>query len=439
MRPRTRVAALLACALAIPLLAAPRAGAVELQQVGSFNNPTYVTAPPGDPRLFVIEREGRIRVLHDGVNSQFLDIHTMVATDGERGLMSMAFDPNYALNGLFYVFYADSGTAGADQGDIHIDEFHVGSDPNVADPGSRRQAITIDHSVYPNHNGGQLQFGKDGLLYISVGDAHDNANPQDLSNPLGKVLRIDPHGAADGDHAVPADNPFLAVPGAVPEIWSYGLRNPFRFSFDHLTGDFVLGDVGQGQYEEVDFGPVSAGLGRGANYGWPCREGFAAGLESCTGAFTDPVFAYQHPSDPSPVGYAIIGGYVYRGSQAPELAGRYLYTDLGTGQVRSIRLGLPLASDDRAETPLHALGTPVSFGEDSNCGLYVTSGNSVLRIVGSAPSAAPSCSPSAAAATPVTTKKKKCKKRKKKRAAEAAKHKKHKKKHCKRKKKKKKR
>jgi hypothetical protein len=194
--------------------------------------------------------------------------------------------------------------------------------------------------------------------------------------------------------------------------------------------------VGENQFEEVDFAPAAGGLGRGANYGWPMCEGFSG---ACAGT-TAPVFAYSHPSEPSPVGYAIIGGYVYRGNQAPELAGRYLYTDLGTGQLRSTQLGLPLASDDRAETPLHALSTPVSFGEDGNCELYVTSGDSVLKIVGSASSQPPICPPfltvSVMRTKRVCTKRKRAKKH---RAAEAKEQKKQMKRCKKRKKKKKKR
>ncbi len=421
MRARTRIALLAGCLLGV-LALAPRAGAISLQPVGTFSSPTFVTSPPGDPRLFVVERAGRIQVIHNGAKSQFLDIHTLVDTTGERGLLSMAFDPNYSSNGLFYVDFTDNGTAGAADGDIHIDEFHVSSNPDIADPGSRRPVMTIGHSSASNHNGGQLQFGKDGLLYISVGEAANGSNAQTLNNPLGKILRIDPHGAGPGAHGVPASNPFLGSP--TPEIWSLGLRNPWRFSFDHLTGDMVIGDVGQGSWEEVDLAPAAAGLGRGANYGWPNCEGFEG---TCPGA-TAPVFAYPHtdPGGDAAFGCAIMGGYVYRGTQASELAGRYLYTDNCTGELRSVGLGIPLAGGDRPESAPGALSGPQSFGEDSSCGLYVTSGNSVLKLVGSGSSAASAC-----------TVKRKCKKHKhhkKHRAASAKK--KHKKKRCKKKRKK---
>jgi glucose/arabinose dehydrogenase len=422
-----RRALLVGCALALLALPA-RAGAVSLQPVGSFSEPTYVTSPPGDPRLFVVEREGRIQVLRNGATTQFLDIHTMVATDGERGLLSMAFDPNYATNGLFYVFFNDNGTGGANLGDIHVDEFHVSSNPDVADPASRRRVMTIAHSSASNHNGGQLQFGKDGLLYISVGEAGNGSNAQTLANPLGKILRIDPHGTGQGAHSAPASNPFQGSP--TPEIWSLGLRNPFRFSFDHLTGDLVIGDVGASSWEEIDFAPTSAGLGRGANFGWPGCEGFTG---TCPGA-TAPVFAYPHadPGGDAAFGSAILGGFVYRGTQIPELAGRYLYADLTTAELRSIQLGIPLAGGDRAESAPGALDSPRSFGEDASCGLYVTTSTSVLKIIGSGSGAAPAC--------PAAKKCKKHKKHKKKhRAASAKKHKKHKKKHCKKKRKKKKR
>jgi glucose/arabinose dehydrogenase len=381
-----RVAFVAGCLLA--LLALPgQASAVSLQPVATFDSPIYVTSPPGDPRLFVVERPGTIQVLHDGVRTQFLDIHTMVDTNSERGLESMAFDPNYSTNGLFYVFFTGNGSAdsGGTVGDIHIDEYHVSSDPNVADAASRRTVWTFSHSA-GNHNGGQLAFGKDGLLYVSVGDNANSSNAQSLNNPYGKIHRIDPHGAGQGVHGVPSSNPF---PGAgTPEIWSLGLRNPFRFSFDHLTGDLIIGDVGEGSREEVDFSPASSGGGSGANYGWPNCEGF---LGTCPGSAA-PVFDYPHsdPGGDAAHGCAIIGGFVYRGSQMPELFGRYLYTDLCNGELRSLQLGLPLATDDRVEGPV--MSGPHSFGEDANCELYVTNGNVVDRIVGSqSGSVAPRC------------------------------------------------
>ncbi len=421
MRVRMRIALIAGCLIAA-LATAARADAIALQPVGSFNEPVFVTAPPGDQRLFVVERPGYIQVIHNGITSQFLDIHDLVDTTGERGLLSMAFDPSYASNGLFYVFFNDNGTAGAALGDIHIDEFHVGSDPNVANRATRRPVMTISHSSASYHNGGQLQFGKDGLLYISVGEAGDGANAQTLANPLGKILRIDPHGGAPGVHEIPPSNPFVGSP--TPEIWSLGLRNPFRFSFDHLTGDMIIGDVGAGAREEVDFAPSSAGLGEGANYGWPDCEGFSG---SC-GGFTAPVFDYPHNAPCN----AIIGGYVYRGTQIPELAGRYLYTDLCHPELRSMQLGLPLASGDRSEG-ISGPDSPNSFGEDAACNLYVMGSGEVDRIVSSNPPAvAPACT------APAVTKK--CKRHKHKKHKKHKKHaasakKKHKKKQCKKKRK----
>src|SRR6476659_5365836 len=190
---------LLAAFLVMLAVAPGRASALTLQSIGpSFNEPVFATSPPGDPRLFVVERPGFIQVVHDGTVSQFLDIHGRTTTDVERGLLSMAFDPNYSANGLFYVFYTGDGpNSGGALGDIHIDEFHVSSDPNVANPASRRTVWTFSHGA-SNHNGGQLQFGPDGYLYISVGDNANSANGQDTANPYGKILRIDPHGAGQG-------------------------------------------------------------------------------------------------------------------------------------------------------------------------------------------------------------------------------------------------
>ncbi len=421
MRVRMRIALIAGCLIAA-LSTAVRAEAVGLQPVGTFSAPVFATSPPGDPRLFVVERGGTIQALHDGTRTQFLDISGLTTTDGERGLLSMAFDPNYVSNGLFYVFYTGDGThSGGSLGDVHIDEFHISSDPNVANAATRRPVMTIGHSSASNHNGGQLQFGKDGLLYISVGEAGNGANAQTLGNALGKILRIDPHGGGPGVHGVPPTNPYVGVSGATPEIWSLGLRNPFRFSFDHLTGDLIVGDVGADAREEVDFSPTSSGRGRGTNYGWPNCEGFSG---TC-GGFTPPVLDYPHSAPCN----AIIGGYVYRGNQIPELAGRLLYTDLCHPELRSTQLGLPLASSDRSEG-ISTPDSPNSFGEDSSCNLYVMGSDVVDRIIGSNPPAtSPGC---------VATAAKNCKRHKKKHKKHAVsskkKHKKHKK--CKRHKKK---
>src|SRR3954466_5577470 len=284
---------LLAGCLIVIACAPARASALGLQSIGpGFDQPVFVTSPPGDPRLFVVERPGFIQVVHDGTVSQFLGIHDRTTNDIERGLLSMAFDPNYAANGLFYVDYTGDGpNSGGAPGDIHIDEFHVSSNPNVAVPASRRTVMTFSHNA-SNHNGGQLQFGKDGLLYVSVGDNANGANAQSLNNPYGKILRIDPHGIGNGVHGVPATNPFVGTPGALWELWSLRLRNPWRFSFDALDGSLMVGDVGESSREEIDLTPASFGSGRGANYGWPCREGFAAGPATCSGSFVSPVFDY---------------------------------------------------------------------------------------------------------------------------------------------------
>ncbi len=435
MGARVRFALLVGC-LALLAFAPARASALSLRSIGpSFDQPIFATSPPGDPRLFVVERPGFIDVLHDGTVSQFLDIHDRTTNDGERGLLSMAFDPNYASNGLFYVYYTGDGpNAGGALGDIHIDEFRVSSNPNVADPASRRTVWTFSHGA-SNHNGGQLQFGPDGYLYFTTGDNANSANAQQAGNPYGKIHRIDPHGAGNGVHGIPPTNPFAGVPGATQEIWGMGLRNPFRFSFDHLTGDLVIGDVGEVSHEEVDLSPASTGGGRGANYGWPCREGFSSGPGGCGGSFVNPVFDYPHidPGGNVAHGCAIIGGYVYRGSRAPEISGRYLYADLCTAQLRSLDLAHPFATD-RAEGAIGALDSARSFGQDGACDLYVMNTSTVFRIVGSASSATPACQKAPPKCCPAGKKGKKCKKHKhKKRASESKK--KHKHKKCKKKKK----
>ena len=419
MRARICIALVAGC-LAGLFSMAQGAGAATLQPVGSFSNPIYITSPPGDPRLFVVERGGTIEVVHDGVQSQFLDIHELTTEEGERGLLSMAFDPNYAKNGLFYVFYTGTAAADGQAGLGHVDEFHVSSNPNVADVATRRPVLTITRpsAVAANHNGGQLQFGRDGLLYISVGDGGTGGSTApNLGLLNGKILRIDPHGAAPGAYSIPAGNPYASSATARHEIWASGFRNPWRFSFDAATGDLTVGEVGEAAWEEIDLAPAPA-IGRGANFGWPACEGFAG---SCPGT-SPPVFAYPHgdPGGDAAHGCAIMGGYVYRGTQIPELAGRYLYADLCTGELRSIKLGIPFAGGDRAESAPGALSSPQSFGEDARCNLYVTNGSVVDKLVGPPSSAKPACPANA------TKCKKKKHKRKKHHAAAAKKDKKHK-------------
>jgi glucose/arabinose dehydrogenase len=432
MPVRMRIALIAGCLLSV-LATAARADAIGLEPVGTFDAPVYATSPPGDPRLFVVERGGTIQALHDGTSTQFLNISGLTTNDGERGLLSMAFDPHYATNGLFYVFYTGVAAADGVTGLGHVDEFHVSSDPNVADQGSQRHVLTISRpsAGASNHNGGQLQFGKDGLLYVSVGDGGTGGSTApSTSFPNGKILRIDPHGSGNGAHGIPSGNPYSGVPGAVQEIWSLGLRNPFRFSFDALTGDLLIADVGETQWEEVDFAPAATGGGRGANFGWPGCEGVVG---SCPGT-TAPVFVYPH-SDPGgdvADGCAIIGGFVYRGSLAPEISGRYLYADLCTAELRSLDLTNPPATD-RPESAPGALESARSFGEDSGCNLYAMNGSTVFRIVGSGGAGASVCqtAPSTCGKCPPGKKGKKCRHKRKKRAAESKKHKKHKKKKCK--------
>jgi glucose/arabinose dehydrogenase len=363
---------LLAAAAIVP---ASAHAAVQLVRVGSFSGPTYDTAPPGDNhRLFVVEQPGRIQVMVDGVKqaTPFLDISSEVKYNGEQGLLSMAFAPDYATSGKFYVYYTSrQNCSGPGPGcDEHLAEFtRSATNPNVANPSSERPLLQIPHPTDENHNGGQLQFGPDGFLYISTGDGGDgndtHHNAQDPDKLLGKILRMDP---ATGSET----------------MWARGLRNPWRFSFDRLTGDMIIGDVGQSAREEIDFAPK--GQAAGANYGWPCFEGSeqnsaASGYDECNPlpAETAPVFDYGHSGTPF-TGIGIIGGYVVRDQSLPDLYGRYIYGDLyssGTKGLRSITL--PAANDDRS-VPVN-VSSLTSFGEDAAGCIYAASGGgSVYRI-----------------------------------------------------------
>ena len=277
-------------ALALLALAAPASAAADptLVPVGSFNTPMFVASPPGDAsRLFVVERSGVIRLVRDGktLPAPVLDISADVNVDGERGLLSMAFAPDYATSGKFYVYFVAEP-----DGRLQVSEYRrSAANPDVADPASGRRVWYANHPGATNHNGGTIAFGRDGYLWLATGDGADAVNAQTPSSLLGKVLRIDPRGDAPDEYTVP--------PGGVygNGVWATGLRNPFRFSFDRVTGDLVIGDVGDGAHEEVDF-VRWPGLGRAANFGWPCREGFADHAGTCAaGPLTDPVIDFPAP------------------------------------------------------------------------------------------------------------------------------------------------
>jgi glucose/arabinose dehydrogenase len=383
MRPRL-VLAVLALAVGLSFTACGSAGAdkLALKKIGEFENPVYVAGAPGYPKLlFVVEQEGRIVVLKNDrrLGRPFLDIRGRVAYEGERGLLSVAFPPDYKTSGAFYVYYVN------DRGSIEIDEYRRAG-PTRAAAGSRRTVITIPHPVNANHNGGDMQFLGDDL-YFGTGDGGAGGDPpnnaQNKNVLLGKLLRIDPRPAAGRPYTVPSSNPFVGAPGR-DEIYSYGLRNPFRFSFDLVTDPasprIAIGDVGQNRFEEIDYTTVAAA--RGANFGWDAVEGFHAYEEEDSGTpdpggTTKPIFAYPHARDHS---CSVIGGYVVADPSLPSLRGRYVYADYCEGQLRALTPHLRRASGD------HRLGlaitTPTSFGEDDAHHLYVTSqAGPVYRLV----------------------------------------------------------
>ena len=347
------------CSVKIPSATAPK---LELQKtVSGLKNPVYVThAGDNSGRLFVVEQPGRILVYQNEklLATPFLDIESKVSFGGERGLLSVAFHPKFASNGRFFINY----TRNENGLKTFISEFHVSKEnPNIADP-TETVLLTIDQP-FPNHNGGLNKFGPDGYLYIGMGDGGSAGDPQDngqsLDTLLGKLLRIDVDSRAP--YAVPADNPFVTNPKALPEIWAYGLRNPWRFSFDQCTGRLFLGDVGQNKYEEVDL------IEKGKNYGWRMMEGFHCfnPPQGCTQVGLElPIAEYDHSS-----GCSITGGYVYRGKQYPSLVGRYFFGDYCGGQMWA------LSPDENGlwkMTLLSSAGFSISsFGKDAEGELYV--------------------------------------------------------------------
>ena len=307
---------------------------VSLTRIETFERPVLVTAPPGDSsRVFVVEQGGTVRIVRDGtlVPSPFLDIRERVTARGESGLLSIAFAPDYASTGLLYAFY---NVREGPYGDIRIAEFRVDkSDPDRVEPSSERPVLTIP-KPYENHNGGMLQFGSDGNLYASVGDGDPGvlnragAFAQRLDVLLGKIIRIDPRRA--DPYAVPPDNPFVAAPGSRPEIWAYGLRNPWRFWIDPETDVLYVSDVGSTSREEIN---IVARVGRGANFGWPCFEGTLVFDETatCEGVIP-PLLEYPRTGGAC----AVIGGLVVRDMRMPELSGHYLYGDMCTGVITAL-------------------------------------------------------------------------------------------------------
>ncbi|HEX7023137.1 MAG TPA: PQQ-dependent sugar dehydrogenase [Trueperaceae bacterium] len=355
--------------LSLVLLLAACSGMASAQDIGldevasGLERPISMThAGDGTGRLFVVEQTGRIRVIQDGrlLREPFLDLRSIVSCCGEQGLLGLAFHPDYEQNGRFFVDYTDA------TGNTVVAEYHVSEDADRAAPDSGRGLLQVEQP-YDNHNGGQLAFGPDGYLYISLGDGGSGGDPhgngQNLGTLLGKILRID---VDEGDpYAIPDDNPFAHQSGARPEIWAYGLRNPWRFSFDRQTGDLWIADVGQSQWEEVNLQP--AGSQGGENYGWNVMEGAHCYQpdEGCDeSGKVLPLLEYSHDE-----GCSITGGYRYRGETQPGLRGVYLFSDYCSGTIWGAR------QDEKGAWRSEVLLEPgfgiTTFGEDEAGELYV--------------------------------------------------------------------
>ncbi len=359
-------------------LALPAPSLAAVRVASGLSQPVYLTAPAGDSRLFVVEQTGRIRIIQDGevLEQPFLNLSGRISSGGERGLLSMAFHPNYATNGFFYVNFTGS------DGATEIERFSVSdSNPNQANASSAYRILRVAQPE-SNHNGGLITFGPDGMLYIGMGDGGGGGDPygngQNLETLHGAMLRIDVDGGAP--YAIPAGNPFVGTAGARPEIWAYGLRNPWRFSFDSTAGLLYIGDVGQSLREEINI--VSASQA-GVNYGWNTMEGTTC-YSPRTGCdqmgLTLPVYEY-----PTSDGCAVTGGYVYRGSAMPELRGTYIYADYCSGQVSSFRYTDGTISE-HTDWNLGSVGLIASFGEDAAGELYIIDrGGSVYRLERASP------------------------------------------------------
>ncbi len=360
----TLVSALLVAGAATAAADEAAAPGLALQEIAhGLQSPIWLTSPPGDHRLFVVEQPGRIRVIVDGrlLQRPFLDLTSLVRDGGERGLLSVAFHPRYARNGRFYVDYTDR------EGNTRVERYTVSGDPLVADPTSAKLILRV-RQPFANHKGGLVLFGPDGMLYVGLGDGGSEGDPlqngQNRATLLGKLLRLD---VDHGDpYAVPPDNPFARGRRGRPEIWAYGLRNPWRFCFDERERLLYIADVGQNKWEEVDVAPDSR---PGQNYGWSLMEGrHCFHPPDCDpSGLVLPALEYGHDR-----GCAIIGGFVYRGRAIPELVGQYLYGDYCGGWIRSFRWDGHQATGERA-WKLPRVPALTSFGQDADGEVYVLS------------------------------------------------------------------
>ncbi|HYN33583.1 MAG TPA: PQQ-dependent sugar dehydrogenase [Ilumatobacteraceae bacterium] len=348
--------------------------AVSLYDVGTFDQPVQVTNRPGDSVVYVVEQPGRVVAVTDLSSEVVLDISDLTNADGEQGLLGLAFHPT---GDLAYVNYTDTS------GDTVVAEFAIDPATSMFDPASRREVLTVDQP-YSNHNGGQLAFGPDQLLYIGLGDGGSGGDPQryalDLESRLGKILRIDPVVSADQPFTVPADNPFVDTAGADPTIWAYGLRNPWRFSFDAPTGDLWIADVGQGDWEEVNRALATTdrmNAGRGANFGWSAIEGFEPfNRDQPSDGALDPWFVYDHNDGRC----SVSGGAVARGESIPDLQGWYVFGDYCTGQIWALDPTVP-ASEPRV-LEIARLGGLAAIAHGPDGDLYaVSNAGTVARLV----------------------------------------------------------
>jgi glucose/arabinose dehydrogenase len=353
------------------------AAAVTLTPVADVDDPTAFAVREGDTALHVAEQAGRVVAVRDGVldPQPVLDLTGQISSGGERGLLGIDFSPDGTH---LYVHYTNP------DGDTRVDEYAMTD--GTADPASRREVLAVEQPQ-PNHNGGELVFGPDDLLYLGLGDGGGGGdtgdghapggNGQSLDTLLGKILRIDPRAAGSDPYTIPADNPFANSGGGRPEIWAYGLRNPWRFSFDRETGDLWTGDVGQNAWEEIDYAPE--GEGAGANYGWARLEGTHPFNGEAPPDAVPPIFEYPNPDQ----GCSVTGGFVYRGPAIPDLRGTYLYSDYCSGFVRSFHFANGRAEGERRWSELEPPDNSVtSFGEDAAGELYLlAAGGSVHKIV----------------------------------------------------------